>query len=366
MPRVSVDVLERFGTTLLKAAQVPSRDAEIVVRHLVHANLAGHDSHGVLRLPQYLDAVQRGHVRLGVRPRLLREGAATANLDGQRGFGQVAAAEAMAVAIRKSRETGVAVVTLRNCYHSGRIGSYSCQAAEAGLVGIVMVNAGGGGQSVAPFGGIERRLATNPLSIAIPSRTGAPLFLDIATSVAPEGKVRDYFQRGKPVPEGWISDSFGRATTDPRAFYAKPGGALLPFGGAVGYKGFGLAVMIDIIAGALSGAGTCRADAPEPSDGLFMLALEVERFVPRADFDCQVEQLIAHVKSSRPAPGFTEIFFPGELEHREQKRRLEVGVDIDKTTWELILEAGRKVGVSPPNDLGVARQGSGDHSNPKP
>ena len=177
-------------------------------------------------------------------------------LDGQLGFGQVAAGEAMTAAIQKARKSGIAAVTLRNSYHSGRIASYTCQAAREGMIGLVMVNAGGGGQSVAPFGGLERRLATNPISIAAPANDQYPVYLDIATSVAPEGKIRDYFQRGRPVPQGWITDAHGQPTTDPATFYAKPGGALLPLGGAAGYKGFGLAFMIDVIAGALSGAGT--------------------------------------------------------------------------------------------------------------
>lgn len=348
MPRFSAAELERFSTALFESAGVPSPEAQIVAGHLVEANLGGHDSHGILRIPQYVDAVRCGRVKLGVRPKILSEADSTLTLDGQLGFGQVAAREAMDLAIGKARRSGISAVTLRNSYHSGRIASYTCQAADAGMIGLVMVNAGGGGQSVAPHGGLERRLATNPISIAAPANEDYPVFLDIATSVAPEGKVRDYFQRGQSVPMGWITDDKGRPTTDPGKFYGVPGGALLPLGGAAGYKGFGLGFMIDVIAGGLSGAGTCRANAPEPRDGLFLMAIDIDRFLPRPLFYDQVAQLIAHVKSCPPAPGFTEVFVPGEVERREEARRRREGIEIDDKTWDLILKTGEEVGVTAP------------------
>ena len=152
---------------------------------------------------------------------------------------------------KKARDGGVGAVSVRNCCHTGRIGTYTEMAAQAGLVGIAMTNSGGGGQLVAPFGGTARRLSTNPISIAAPSGGPHPIMLDIASSVAPEGKVRNYFLAGKSVPPGWMIDAAGNPTTNPADFYAEPGGALLPLGGAVGYKGFGLSFMIDILAGAL-------------------------------------------------------------------------------------------------------------------
>ena len=346
MPKLAPEALERAAGAILEAVDVPRDDAQIVSRHLVEANLAGHDSHGVLRVPQYVKAVQTAQVKLGVKPQVLNDTATTASLDGQNGFGQVAAHYAMSVAISKARQSGIAAATVRNCYHTGRIASYTLMAAEQGLVSLVMANAGGGGQSVAPFGGISRRLATNPLSIAAPAPDGQPVVLDIATSVAPEGKVRDYLQRGKSVPVGWIVDSSGRPTTDPREFYSPPGGALLPFGGPVGYKGFGLGFMIDLLAGALSGAGVCRPNAPDAKDGLLMIALEVQRFVPLEVFYQQVTQLVAHVKSCPPAPGFIEVHVPGEIEKGEEQRRREEGIDIHEQTWAAICEVAAEVGVN--------------------
>jgi uncharacterized oxidoreductase len=346
MPKLAPEALERAAAAIFESAGVPRDEAQIVSRHLVEANLAGHDSHGVLRIPQYAKALQTGRVKPGVKPQVLNETATTASLDAQGGFGQVAARYAVSLAMNKARQSGIAAVTVRNSYHTGRIGSYTLMAAEQGFVSLAMVNGGGGGQSVAPFGGIERRLATNPISIAAPAPNGQPLVFDIATSVAAEGKLRDCFQKGKSVPAGWMVDSLGHSSTNPKEFYDRPGGALLPLGGPVGHKGFGLGFMIDILAGALSGAGVCRPDAPEPKDGLLMIALEVQRFLPMEAFHAHVAQLIAHVKSCPPAPGFKEVYVPGELERREQQRRRTEGIEVDQRTWGDICEVAAEVGVN--------------------
>jgi LDH2 family malate/lactate/ureidoglycolate dehydrogenase len=302
-------------------------------------------SHGVMRVPHYLAAVRAGKVKPGVRSQILSETKTTAVIDGCLGFGQVVCREAMSLAVQKALEQGIAAVTVHNSNHSGCIASYSKQAAAQGLIGIVMVNAGGGGQSVAPFGGLARRLATNPLSIAAPSGNGFPIVLDIATSVAPEGKVRACFQSGKPVPAGWIADSQGRPTTAPQDFY-DGGGFLLPLGGAAGYKGFGLAFMIDILAGALSGAGCCRPGVTEPRDGLLMIAISIKHFIPMANFYQQVASLVAHVKSCPAQPGVGAVFVPGELEFHEEQRRRAEGIELDPATWRLIQEAAGTVGLT--------------------
>ena len=327
---------------------MPTDEARTVAQHLIGANLAGHDSHGVLRIPQYVQAVRTGQVKPGSKPQILSETTTMASLDAQDGFGQVAACYATALAIDKARQGGIATVTVRNSFHTGRIASYTSKAAEQGFVSIVMVNAGGGGQSVAPFGGIARRLATNPISIAAPAPSGRSVVVDFATSVAPEGKVRDYFQKGKAVPAGWLIDASGQPTTDPNEFYGSPGGALLPLGGPVGHKGFGLAFVIDLLAGALSGAGVCRPDPPPPKDGLFMIVLDVQRFVPLAVFHQQVMQLIDHVKSCPPAPGFKEVCVPGEIERREEQARRASGIEIPERTWAEICQVAAEVDVSPP------------------
>ncbi|MBM3845434.1 MAG: Ldh family oxidoreductase [Verrucomicrobia bacterium] len=345
MPKFAHEALDQAAQSLFLAAGAPPEEATCVVRHLIESNLAGHDSHGFLRVPQYVNALQTGRVRTGAPARVLSETVATAVVDGQGGFGQVVAGFALNLAAAKARQVGVSAVTLRNSYHTGRIASYTLKLAERQLLGLMMVNAGGGGQWVAPFGGSARRIATNPISIAAPSGGPFPIVLDIATSVAPEGKIRDFYQRGQPLPEGWVMDAKGRPSTDASVLYSDPGGALLPFGGPAGYKGFGLGFMIDILAGALSGAGCCRPDVVAAQDGALIIAVDIERFVPLDTFRQQVAQLVEHVKSSPPAPGSPEVRVPGELEFREEQRRRREGIDIDERTWREVQQLAAKLDV---------------------
>lgn len=330
--------------------------ARLVARHLVESNILGHDSHGVLRVPQYCLAIESGELIPDARPKIIRELPAGAVMDGCQSFGQVAATEAMQLALEKASRSGTAAVTVRNCYHSGRLGAYSTLAADAGMIGIVMVNAGGGGQSVVPFGGCERRLATNPLSIAAPSSGEFPVVLDIATSTAPEGKIREYALRGATLPEGWIVDSEGQPSCDPQDFYGPPSGSLLPLGGPAGYKGFGLALMIDILAGALSGAGCCREEQVPARDGMLFIAIDVEQFSDRVVFYRQVGELVSYVKSCPPAADFPGVFVPGELEHRESQRRRQFGITLDPNTWHNIQAVSAQLGVV--HDLDEANNGA--------
>lgn len=333
MPIFKPDELERLAIQVFEAASVPSGEAKIVARHLVDANLGGHDSHGIMRVSQYVQAINKGNVKPGAKALTLKESPCTALLDGQNGFGQVVASNAVNIAIEKARNHGVAAVSFCNAYHTGRIATYTLMAANAGFAAMAMVNAGGGGQSVAPFGGLARRLATNPFSIATPSGNSHPLVLDIATSVAPEGKVRDYKLKKKTLPDGWIIDSKGKPSNDPNDFYNEPGGALLPFGGLAGYKGFGLGFMVDVLAGALSGAGCCRAGVTDPKDGLFLIVIDVEKFCAREEFYAHVQGLMEHVHSCPVAPGHKRVYIPGEIEHLAELNRHEEGIFIDDSTW---------------------------------
>lgn len=361
MPVLAFEQLLELATALFRAAGASIADAATVGHHLVEANLSGHDSHGVLRLPQYLKAIHAGELQVAGSATLVSETGSTAVVDGGRGFGQTVGKLAMRLAIRKAQSNGVAAVTARNSYHTGRIATYPLMAAAEGLLGIVMVNAGGGGQSVAPFGGLGRRLATNPISIAAPSGHEFPILLDIATSVAPEGKVRDCLLRDQPVPTGWLVDSKGNPSTDPKDFYASPGGALLPLGASAGYKGFGLAFMIDILAGALSGAGCCRPEVTEARDGCLMIAIDIARFLPLENFHQHVALLVNHVKSSPIAPGFSEVLVPGEMEYRQRRRRQKEGIAVDTTTWQEIESWCAKLGVPAvaPRSVPSAHQSSG-------
>lgn len=346
MPSFTPQELERFAIAVLEGAGASRSEAQIVAAHLVEASLAGHDSHGVLRIPQYVRQVQAGQIKTGVHPKIELETPSSAVLDGQSGFGQVVAREAMSLAIRKASTNVIAAVTARQCSHTGRLGSYSAMAAAQNMIGMVMVNGGGAGRWVAPFGGIAGRLGTNPLSIAAPSGRAYPLLLDISTSVVPEGKIRNFYQQGKVVPEGWLIDYRGQPTTDPKQLYDPPGGALLPLGGSAGHKGFGLAFMIDILAGVLSGAGCCGFNPRKAGDGVLLIAIDVQRFCPLKAFCAQVDELIDYLKSSAAAPGFKEVLVPGEMEFRQQQKRRREGVVVPEPIWSEIQTVAKGLGVS--------------------
>ncbi len=334
MPIIRGDALRRAVADAFAAVGVPAREAEIVAEHLVEAELASVVSHGILRVPSYIEAVRQGRVVPGAPLTVLRQTPSTAALDGNRGFGQVMARRAMETAVEIAERTGVAAVTLVNCSHTGRLGAYTEYAARHGLVGLMMVNAGGHGQWVAPFGGTAGRLSTNPFSVALPTDLGFPLVLDAATSVAPEGKVRACRTAGKPIPEGWVVAADGRLTTDPADLYGPPRGALLPFGG---HKGFGLGLVVDALAGILSGAGCCTDPAAPlegKTDGVFLVAVRVEAFCPLPFFRQQVALLVRHVKSSPAAPGFGAVLVPGEPEAAERARREREGIPIAEGVWQ--------------------------------
>jgi uncharacterized oxidoreductase len=336
MPTVPPDLLERQIADVFLARGVPDDEARIVAAHLVEAEACGVVSHGVLRVPQYVQALADGRIVPGVSLRVVSEAPATAVLDGGHGFGQVMALRAMGFALDRAEATGVCAVTLVNCGHTGRLGSYTEHATRRGMAAMMMVNNGGHGQWVAPFGGAAGRLSTNPISIAVPTSTDAPLVLDVATSVAPEGKARALLAAGERVPEGWIIDHQGRPTTSPADLYGPPRGALLPFGG---HKGFGLAMLVDALAGGLSGAGCCtdaNASLAGKTDGVFIVAVKVAAFCPLPDLQGQITGLVQHVKSAPPAPGATEVLVPGELEARTRRKRLLEGIPVEPATWEAL------------------------------
>ena len=339
MPRFPASELERATHEALRARDVPETAARIVTSHLMEAELSGVVSHGLIRLPQYIDTIEAGEIKLDGSLTTISERSGCCVLDGGGGFGPVMAHDAMELAIDKARRGGVGAATLTNTSHTGRLASYALQAVARGMVGIVLVNAGGTGQWVAPFGGREGRLSTNPIAFAVPRQNTFPIVLDIATSVVPEGKVRTMQVGGHQVPSGWLIDSDGESTTNPADLYGDPGG---PRGGilpAAGHKGYGLAFVVDLLAGALSGSGVCRSpDAPVAggSDGVLLLALDVESFVSARRFAEMASALVTHAKSCPPTRGFDEVLVPGEIEARCRRESLERGITIDAGRWSSI------------------------------
>jgi len=344
VPTLSCDELSDLMRRVLSALGCPGDEAEVIARSLALANLAGHDSHGLIRIEQYVKMVQIGEAIPGAPVTVEHETACTAVLNGGWNFGQVAGRRAAETAIRKAREYGTGTVTLRNSNHLGRLGEYTLMAAEEGMAAVMMVNNHGRGNLVAPFGGSDGRLSTNPISFAAPGPE-RPILVDITTSVVAEGKVRIKRNAGQAVPEGWLIDSQGRATTDPNDLYLEPRGAILPFGGVAAHKGFALSMMVDILSGALSGAGCSRSPDIRNGNAVFYTAIDVEKFIPREEFLEHVAILERHVKASPPAPGFTEVLLPGEPEFREEQRRRREGVRIDEGTWRQFCDCAEGLGI---------------------
>src|SRR5215510_3854591 len=345
MPTFTSDQLKQITCDIFIEAGAKRDEAQIVADALVRANEAGHDSHGVLRIPEYTRWMEQGLIVAGAHIRIRKETEVFALIDGGWGFGQVVAREAMKVAIDKASNVGVGTVSAGRCCHIGRVGDYPLMAAEAGMAAVMFVNTHGGGKLVAPWGGRERRLAANPISIAIPRQKDTPIVVDISTSAIAEGKVRGMFNRKEPVPPGNIMDADGVPTTDAAKFYGPPQGALYPFGG---HKGFGLGLVSDILAGALSGGGCSRKDADRVGNTFLVFVIDVDRLRGNDAFYSDVEQLVEYVKSSALAPSSNGILIPGEPETLEETRRSKEGIAIDAETWRQISETATKYGVTVP------------------
>src|SRR5450755_5163496 len=253
MAIVQADRLTRIGAALLKAAGASDEEAKAVAVGCVNANLAGHDSHGIIAIPTYIDRIKAGHMVPGAKWTIEQESPTTTVIDGHWGFGFHVNAKAMALTIEKAKTANVAACTVFRQSHVGRLAAYPMMAMKEGMIGLATADSGRSPKGVAPFGGREARLGTNPISIAVPSDLDGPLFLDMATSAVAAGKISLAVSRRESIPLGWIVDRDGHPTTDPNQL--KEGGALLPLGGSEGYKGSGLAAIVEILCGLLTGLG---------------------------------------------------------------------------------------------------------------
>jgi hydroxycarboxylate dehydrogenase B len=346
MPDVQVGELRSLVRRIFQAIHVPEGEAAWVAELLVRADLAGQDSQGVIRLPQYAQAIRATLTQPGAPFEIIQDLPSLALIDGHRGLGQVVARRAMELAIRKAQATKISVVGAHNLSHVGRLGDYTRMAAEQELVGIMMVNAGGTSPIVAPFGGTAGRLGTNPISIAFPTGGSTPFVLDMATSVVAEGKVRVKRQRGEQIPEGWLIDHEGRPTTDPNVLYQEPPGALLPLGGLAGHKGFGLAMVVEIVSGILARGGYGGQGTKPFSNGLFIIVIDISAFVDPDDFHGEIDDLLAYVKRAPTTPGVEAIMYPGEPEALAQQQREGKGIALDDTTWQQITDLAHELGIA--------------------
>jgi uncharacterized oxidoreductase len=330
------DLVARIFT----AVGAPPDIAQIVAASLVASDLVGHESHGVVRVRQYLDAIRRGDLDPAARPQIAHSDKGVVTVDARRSFGQVAARYTVELGIARAHEHGLAAAGLINCGHVGRLGEWVQLAAEQDAIALAFCNGGGVSGIVAPYGGAARLLGTNPIAAAIPVGDRAPIVLDFATSAVAEGKVRVARNRGKSIPEGWILDAQGLPSTDPNALYAN--GMLLP---AATHKGYALSLLVEFLGGILTGNGCPALGNVRPGNGVLFLVLDVTAFRPLADYMADGARMAATVKAVQTAPGFSEVLLPGEPEQRMQSERRSGGILVDDATWALLTEDAAQLQV---------------------
>jgi uncharacterized oxidoreductase len=322
------------------AANCPEPVAQRVAASLVENNLTGHDSHGVIRVPYYVRCVQEGRVQPRAELRVVKESAAMAVLDCGYNFGQVAAKQGMELAIAKAQEHDIAIVALQRCTHTGRLGEYVVMAAEQGLMGLMVCNGTARGGIVAPFGGVGRALGSNPIAWGIPGRNGRPIFLDYATSMCAQGKIQVAADKGGELPEGWLLDKHGQPTRNPHDQF--DGGAMLPFGG---HKGYALSVLVELVAGGLSGAGPALLPAFQRIQGVVQIAVNWEAFQDGDSHRQMVAEFSERLKGTRRADDCDEILLPGEPEWRCKEARERDGIPLPERTWDRICETAADLGL---------------------
>lgn len=356
MLHIPVDALTALVSDIFVASGCDAAEAGRIATHLVGANLAGHDSHGVVRVPRYVEWLEAGYVLKGQDAEVVTDGGSFAVLDGKFGFGQTVAPQAVALGITRAQEHGVCITALRNAGHIGRIGHYAEQAIAAGLISIHFVNVAGS-VLVAPFGGVERRFSTNPVAIGVPL-PGRPLVLDFATALVAEGKVLVASSGGKKLPEGALIEPDGRLSTDPHTLYgaydavgprnpANGQGAIRAFGD---HKGSGLAFMCEMLAGCLTAGGTSGpiTERSRIANGMLSVFLSPKHFGTQAEFEAMGLHYAEWISATRPADPAEPVLLPGEPENNRRADRSKNGVPLPPETWSNILATATRLGVKSP------------------
>ncbi len=349
--RLSADGMAAMVARIFEAAGAGADEAHAIGDNLVGANLAGHDSHGVVRVPRYLMWADVGNLHFGCNVETVIDGDAFALLDGNKGYGQVIGRQAVEIGIKKAEQHGVAVIALRRSGHLGRIGHWAEVACAAGLVSVHFVNVA---QSmlVAPFGAAERRVSTAPVAIGVVNPGGDDFILDFATSKVAEGKVLVALKGGKPPPEGALIDGDGQPTRDPSALYGDVGpgqapnpragaGALLAMGD---HKGSGLALACELLAGALTGSGA-TGPGSETHNGMLSIYVKPERIDDGHGFGVAVNDYINFVRGARPVDPAQPVMVPGDPERKARAARRADGLPLSTDAWNSILDAGAALGL---------------------
>ena len=344
MPTIMPDDLENIARVLLVGSGASEQEAEIVARHSIKSNLAGHDSHGIIQIPTYIDRVKRGHIMPGAEYDVVKDTPTTTVVDGHWGFGYVVTERTMMTTIEKAKTSNVAAATVYRQSHIGRLGAYSTMAANEDMIGWITADSGRSAKAVVPFGGKEKRLGTNPISIAMPSDLEGPFFIDMATSAVAAGKINLAKARGSGIPHGWIVDRDGNPSNNPDDLDV--GGAILPLGGDQGHKGYGLSSIVEIFSGILTGLGFGHDPSGRHNDGSFMAVFNVAAFRELSDFKKEVKELALYLKNSDTAPGFDEILYPGEIEHRKEIEQRDSGIFVEDATIESLKSLAAEFGVT--------------------
>jgi uncharacterized oxidoreductase len=342
--RIQAAVLIAWGSRLFESLGCDAREAGQVARGLVDANLAGHDSHGIGLVPQYVDNLVAGHVRAGRTPRVVVDRGSMLGLDGDRGFGQALGAAAMDMAIERARTDGCVVVGLANSHHLARIGQWGEQCARAGLASIHFVNVRSR-PLVAPHGGLDARVSTNPFCVAVPDEPH-PLVLDYATASIALGKTRVAVEAGERVAPGRLIDAHGAPTDDPSVMWNPPFGAILPFGE---HKGWALSIMCEVLGGALAGGSVQDGATAHPMlNNMLSIVFDAAALCPPERRREEIAKLAAWVRGSPVAPGAPGVMLPGEPERRAAAERTRLGIPLAPATLAALEQCGAQAGVGSP------------------
>jgi uncharacterized oxidoreductase len=354
--RVQADRLTLILAELMARAGAEGERARVCAEHLVLANLKGHDSHGVGMAPSYVRWIAAGKLFPNARPEVVQDKGAVMLVDGRFGLGAPVARETIEMAVARARAMGVACVGLRNACHIGRIGTYGEQCADAGLVSMHYVNVVGAAPAVAPFGGREPRMLTNPYCCTVPRPGGDHIVLDFATSAIAIGKLRVAHMKEEPAPPGVLIDAGGFPTTDTNAFFTQGARAyLLPFGQ---HKGGGMQVLCELLAGALAGGWTMQPGSDREYgaavNNMLSVVIDPDAFGGREAFEAEAAAMVDYIRQTAPSLGIDRVRVPGDPERETQARRLAEGVPIDDGTWRDILRAADSVGFGEAEAMALA------------
>jgi uncharacterized oxidoreductase len=352
MVTIQVANLIDFVAEIFSRAKSSAEEAKRVATYLTTANLTGHDSHGVIRVPLYVGWQQKGLVVPDQIAEVVVDTPSVAVVDGKFGYGQTVTPQAVRIGIEKCRKAGLAAVALRNAGHIGRVGDWAEMAAAEGLVSVHFVNAAGS-LLVAPYGGVEKRLSTAPYCVGIPRKGQDPIVLDFATSVVAEGKVLVASRGGKKLPKGALVDADGTLSEDPTVLYGphraegprdhtRGTGAIRAFGE---HKGSGLAFICELLGGALTGTGATSADR-QFANGMLAVYIDPEVIDASNFFDDEISRYTDFIRATKPVAGVDSVLIPGDTERKTRAERTKNGIPLPDDTWAAIVNTAREVGVS--------------------